>query len=94
MKEEAIQTACPRDCQDCCSLIAYRQEGKLTKVEGDPEHPLTQGFICPRGHAYTDLVYHPRRLLNPMQKKDGVWEEIGWEEAFDFLLSRIMEVIM
>lgn len=82
MAVEKIRTACPLDCWDCCSMIAHVEDGKLIKVEGDPDHPFTQGKLCIKGHKLVDRVNHPERVLEPMKKVDGHWQTISWEQAF------------
>jgi anaerobic selenocysteine-containing dehydrogenase len=82
MATELIRTACPLDCWDCCSMIAHVEDGKLIKVEGNPDHPFTQGRLCIKGHKLVDRVYHPDRVLEPMKKVNGQWQTISWEQAF------------
>ncbi len=63
------------------------KDGKLIKVEGDPEGPLNHGYLCPIGAATTQLVYHPDRLKYPQRRigprGSGKWERISWDEALD-----------
>ncbi len=89
MATEKVITACPRDCQDCCSLEVEVQEGKIIRVDGDKNHPVTRGFACPRGRSYPELVYSSERILKPLLKKEGNWEEISWKEALDLIEKKI-----
>ncbi len=89
MAKETLITACPRDCQDCCSLEVEVQDGKIIRVDGDKNHPITQGFACPRGRAYPELIYHSDRILKPLRKKEGEWEEISWQEAMDLIEEKL-----
>ena len=75
-----------------CGLKLYvNDEGKLVKVEGDENNPVTQGRLCPRCIALKDYIYNPARLLHPMKRdpKDrgnaDAWEQISWDEAFDII---------
>ena len=75
-----------------CGLKLYVDgEGKLVRVEGDENNPVTQGRLCPRCIALKDYVYNPARLLHPMKRdpKDRgnaeAWEQITWDEAFDII---------
>ncbi len=79
---QTVKTACPLDCWDCCSMIAYVQDGKLLKVEGDPDHPITQGRLCVKGKRLPERMYHPERVLTPKKKIDGIWTDISWDQAF------------
>jgi anaerobic selenocysteine-containing dehydrogenase len=69
------------------------RNGKLVKVEGDPDHPWNQGRICARCLAMTQYVYHPDRLTRPLkrvgERGEGKWQEISWEEAFDLIEQRL-----
>ncbi len=89
MTTQKIISACPRDCQDCCSLEVEVKKGKITSVGGDPDHPVTRGFVCPRGQAYPELIYHPDRILKPRLKSGEGWEEISWEKALDVIEEKI-----
>ncbi|TYP57461.1 molybdopterin-containing oxidoreductase family protein [Thermosediminibacter litoriperuensis] len=91
---KVYRTACPRDCTDCCSLLAYVDEnGRLAGVKGDPDHPVTRGYLCPKGNSYVELVYHPKRLLYPLMKKNGEFRRVTWDEALDFIAKRLTEVV-
>lgn len=79
---KTVKTACPLDCWDCCSMVAYVEDGKLLKVEGDPDHPITQGSLCVKGKRLVDRLYHPERVLSPKKKQGGKWVDITWEQAF------------
>ena len=48
---EGRRSVCPRDCPDVCSMIAQVENGKIVRVVGDPDHPITRGFLCGRFHT-------------------------------------------
>lgn len=87
---QTVKTACPLDCWDCCSMIAYVQDGKLLKVEGDPDHPITQGKLCGKGKRLVDRMYHPERILSPKKKVNGTWIDIPWEQAFQEIAENMV----
>lgn len=87
-----IRTAC-RNCHGGCGVIAYVQDGKVVKVEGDPESPISYGTLCSKGLAITQLAYHPDRVLHPMKKVEGKWEQISWDEALDTIAAKFKAVI-
>ena len=89
---ERVKTVC-RSCHGGCGIIAHVKNGKVIKVEGDPESPISHGTMCAKGLAITQLAYHPDRILYPMQKTNGNWKRIGWDEALDTVASRFKEVI-
>jgi len=91
---KVYRTACPRDCIDCCSMLAYVDEnGRLAKVKGDPDHPVTRGFLCPKGNSYVELVYHPERLLHPLVKRNGRFVKATWDEALDIVATKLSEIL-
>lgn len=83
-------------CHGGCGVLAYVRDGKLIKVEGDPDHPWNQGRLCPRCLALTQYVYHPDRLKHPLkrvsEKGEGRWQRISWDEAFDIIESKLKEI--
>jgi anaerobic selenocysteine-containing dehydrogenase len=79
--------------------------GRATKVQGDPAHPVTRGFLCGKVARYLDRVYSPERLLHPMRRRAGVakgplpkgreaeaFERISWDEALEFVASRLGKI--
>ncbi len=87
-----IRTAC-RNCHGGCGVIATILDGKVVKVEGDPESPISYGTLCSKGLAVTQMAYHPDRILHPMKKVKGKWERISWDEALDTVTNKFKEVI-
>ena len=87
-----VRTAC-RSCHGGCGVIAHVKDGKVIKVEGDPDSPLSHGTLCSRGLAITQLAYHPDRVLYPMRKGDNGWQRITWDEALDTVAGRFKAVI-
>lgn len=86
-----VNTVCI-SCVWSCGLVAYVEDGKLVKVEGMPEHPLSKGYLCPRGEALIEWVYSPDRILYPMKKENGQWKRISWDEALDTIATKLKEV--
>ena len=66
--KQVVHAACPHDCPDACGLLITVQEGRATKIQGDPEHPVTRGFLCAKVAKYLDRVYSPDRVLYPMRR--------------------------
>ncbi len=83
-------------CHGGCGVLAYIEDGKLKKIEGDPDHPWNQGRLCARALAMTQYIYHPNRLTSPLKRigdrGEGKWEEITWEEAFDMIEKRMKKI--
>jgi len=86
---EVKYTTCPRDCPDSCGIMATVDNGKIVKHTGQPDHPITQGALCYKGANYLKRFYSPNRILNPMLKTNGKWNEIGWDEAFNIAAEKL-----
>ena len=91
MAQKIIKTDCIL-CINSCGINAYVEDGKLVKVEGMVEHPVSEGAICPRGEALVDYVYSPDRLKYPMKKVNGNWERISWDEALDIIAEQLKQI--
>ncbi len=101
-----VHTVCSHDCPDSCGvLVTVNAEGRATKVQGDPAHPVTQGFLCGKVAKYLDRVYAPDRLLYPLKRKPGAakepvprgremeaFERVTWDEALDGIAARLKHV--
>jgi anaerobic selenocysteine-containing dehydrogenase len=93
-----IVTACTRDCPGGCSIIArIKKDGdgeKILKLSGNPDHDITDGFLCPNTSRYLkDVFYSPKRVLHPLKKEDGNWKRISWDEALNIAASKLSETI-
>jgi anaerobic selenocysteine-containing dehydrogenase len=91
MAQKVIKSDCIL-CINSCGIDAYVEDGKLVKVRGMKEHPVSEGVLCPRGDALPQWVYSPNRLQYPMKKADGKWARISWDEALDTIASRLQEI--
>ncbi len=87
--EEVKYTTCPRDCPDSCGIMTTVEDGKIVKHTGQPDHPITRGFLCYKGTNYLKRFYSPNRILNPMLKTNGKWNDISWEEAFNIAAEKL-----
>ena len=66
--KNVVHAACPHDCPDACGVLITVEAGRATKIQGDPEHPVTRGFLCAKVAKYLDRVYAPDRVLYPMRR--------------------------
>jgi len=96
-----IRGACPHDCPDTCALLVTveRANGgpwKAIDVRGDPDHPVTRGFLCTKVDRYVERTYHPERLQQPLRrigaKGEGRFAPISWDEALDEVARRLGDV--
>ncbi len=88
-----IATVCSRDCYDTCGLVAgVDSGGRLVKVEGDLNHPVTAGLTCPRA-AGDHLRVYRNRIQQPVWRQSGQSREISWDKALDVLAARMEQVL-
>ncbi|MGB4872789.1 MAG: molybdopterin oxidoreductase family protein [Candidatus Promineifilaceae bacterium] len=92
-----IRGACPHDCPDTCGLITEVENGRAVNFYADPDHPITQGWLCAKVRPYLDHVYHPDRLQTPLRrigpKGSGEWQPITWREALGEIGARWRAII-
>jgi anaerobic selenocysteine-containing dehydrogenase len=93
-----VHCACPHDCPDTCAmLVTVDAAGRATHVTGDPDHPVTAGFLCGKVSNYLDRVYADDRLLHPLvregAKGEGRFRRVGWAEALDSVAARLRAAI-
>ena len=101
---KTVHAVCTHDCPDSCGVLVTVDQltGRAVKVQGDPTHPVTRGFLCGKVARYLDRVYSPERLLYPMRRKAGVakgplekgreaeaFERITWDEALSEIAARL-----
>ncbi len=90
-------SVCSLDCPDQCGLLVHKKDGKIIKVEGDPNHPVTQGSICNKVRNMAERIYDSKRLTTPLRrtgaKGEGKFEPITWEEAIETITSRWKQLI-
>ena len=91
---------CPHDCPDTCSILVTRDDssGKVVKLQGDPSHPITRGYLCNKVNHYLDYVYNDKRVLYPHKRvgpkgPGAKFERISWDEALDTICTNFKENI-
>jgi anaerobic selenocysteine-containing dehydrogenase len=93
MNERKIKTACFHDCWDACGMIATVRDGRLLKLDGDPDHPYTRGFLCGKMQHYGRWLHSKERLLHPLLRNGEGWQPISWDAALDLCVSKFREAI-
>ncbi len=99
-----VHAVCSLDCPDSCGVLVTvdTASGRATRVQGDPAHPVTRGFLCGKVAKYLDRVYAPDRLLYPMRRRAGVakgslvrgreleaFERVSWDEALGAIAEKL-----
>jgi len=103
MTTKVVHAACPHDCPDACGvLITVREEdGRAVRIQGDPGHPVTRGFLCAKVAQYLDRVYSPDRVLYPFRRispkgsrvcNQQDFKRISWDEALDEIATRLQQI--
>src|SRR5215831_5547822 len=106
--KKVVHAACPHDCPDACGVLITVEDGRATRIQGDPAHPVTRGFLCAKVAKYLDRVYSPGRVLYPMRRtgpkgpcgagtparqSGQAFERISWDEALDEISARFRKII-
>lgn len=77
-------------CSGTCGMSFVLKNGEVSAIEGDHDHPVSRGHICPKGRALPELLRAPDRLKTPLLKTaSGEWKQISWERAYQFLAERL-----
>jgi molybdopterin guanine dinucleotide-containing S/N-oxide reductase-like protein len=99
--KKVVHAVCSHDCPDACGILVTVEDGQATRVQGDPKHPVTRGFLCAKVTKYLDRVYSPGRVLYPMRrvvpKGQGQGDasdfaRISWDEALDEIAQRFQKI--
>jgi len=94
---QILDSVCPLDCPDTCSLSVTVDAGRITKVDGSRRNPYTDGFICAKVRRYPERVYSPLRLQYPQRrvgtKGAGRFERISWDDAIELIAARFKQII-
>jgi anaerobic selenocysteine-containing dehydrogenase len=96
LRDGTVRAACPHDCPDTCAMLVHVQDGRAVRVQGDPAHPVTQGFLCTKVNRYVERTYHADRLTVPLRrvgpKGEGRFEPATWDQALDDIAGRLNQI--
>ncbi len=91
------KTICPYDCPTSCGLLAHVEDGRVVRVQGDPQHPACKGMICGKMRRYERSINDPRRLLTPLvrtgPKGSGQFAPASWDQAARTIAERLSAVL-
>jgi molybdopterin guanine dinucleotide-containing S/N-oxide reductase-like protein len=99
--KSVVHAACSHDCPDACGVLITIEDGRATKIQGDPSHPVTRGFLCAKVAKYLDRVYSPGRVLYPMRRvapkgsgrRDASdFQRISWDEGLAQIADRFRNI--
>ena len=91
------RSVCPHDCPSACALdVDIVDERTIGRVRGAKDDPYTAGVICEKVARYAERIHHPNRLTHPLRrvgkKGEGRWDQISWDEAFDEIVAKWLEI--
>jgi anaerobic selenocysteine-containing dehydrogenase len=93
---ETFHTVCALDCPDACSMLVDVEDGRAKKLRGNPDHPVTRGFLCAKVTRYLDREYSADRLIYPQKrtgaKGEGRFTRISWDEALGTIAERLTAI--
>ena len=96
MEERKVVHSTCMGCIGNCGAIYEVENNRIVSVKGDPDHPLTKGYMCPKGMAIEEIRSAPERLRNPLKrignKGEGKWTQISWEEAIGQIADKLINV--
>lgn len=87
-----LRTTCNRDCPDACGMLAEVEAGRVVALRGDPDHPVTRGFLCYRTSRFPKRQYSPERLTRPLLRRGDRQVEISMDEALDLAADRLLAI--
>jgi anaerobic selenocysteine-containing dehydrogenase len=92
-----VRTVCAHDCPDMCSLLVHVEDGRITRIQGDPDQPFTAGFVCTKVSREHELVHSPERLAHPLRrtgpKGSGAFAPITWDAALEEITAQWRRII-
>jgi anaerobic selenocysteine-containing dehydrogenase len=93
--EHVVETVCPLDCPDSCSLHVTVQDGRVTTIDGSDRNPVTGGFICAKVRRFDERLYGADRLQHPAVRRGPKgacrFERVSWDDALALVATRLEE---
>jgi len=87
-----VRTSC-RGCHGVCQVLVHMEGDRVVRVAGDPDSPTSRGYLCPKGAAAPEILYHKGRLTHPLRRAgergQNKWERISWDEAISEMVDRL-----
>jgi len=94
MNTKIIQSIC-FECHSRCGVLLEVKSGKLVGVKGDKTHPFSHGYICPKGRAAMEIIYHKERITQPLvkvgKKGESRFEETSWDNVLSVIAEKLLD---
>ena len=87
-----LRTTCNRDCPDACGIVATVESGRVVKLQGDPDHPVTRGFLCYRTSRFLERQYDADRITTPLLRRNGSFKPVSWDDALDRVAEKMLRI--
>ena len=91
MTDKILRSICGF-CHCSCGLKIHMQDGRISSVEGDPDHPMNKGYLCLKARAIKPLIESEERLKFPLKRTKGGWTRLSWDEALDIAADRLTKI--
>ena len=91
ISNEAVQTICGF-CHAYCGMTVYIKDGEIDRVRGNPDHPINNGRLCPKGGNAKEVVYSPHRIHYPLNKIVGGFNQVSWAEALTLVADKLSQI--
>ncbi len=92
-EQTAVRPVICCSCSQQCGVLAHVEQGRITQISGDAEHPISQGFVCIKGRRAAELHYQEGRVHWPLKRTgergEGAWQQVSWDEALDDIVARL-----
>ncbi|MBU0994393.1 MAG: molybdopterin-dependent oxidoreductase [Proteobacteria bacterium] len=96
MKTKRIVKSACRMCHGICQVLVHMEGERVVKITGDPQSPISRGYLCPKGAAAPELLYHPDRIRQPLKRAgkrgENRWVPISWDEALEEIAGKFRAI--
>src|ERR1700738_2807134 len=82
-----------RICEPLCGMIATIDDGQLVELRPDKDHPLSSGFACQKGIAFTEVQNDPDRVTTPLRRTPTGFEQVTWDAALSDIAARLIKIL-
>ncbi|RLC94391.1 MAG: hypothetical protein DRI39_03035 [Chloroflexi bacterium] len=96
MPDQQVKKTSCQYCSNMCGVLVHVEDGKVVRIEGNREHPLSRGFVCERTRIAPRWLYHPDQLMYPLkrvgQRGEGKWQRVSWDDALGEIGQRLLKL--